>query len=140
MSLIALPVVARLKSFFTSKRFLIPAAIIALLLAIGGGTYLYLNKQTKEAVTSAVQQADSKATIHTLETVTKVQDATITIDVKMDKLREQTIRDYTNVQSKIDTAPAVEREAQVPVIIIDTLNELDRLRGTREPGPTDPSG
>jgi GTP-binding protein EngB required for normal cell division len=136
MPLPALPSALALKSFFTSKKFLIPAAIIALLLAIGGGTYLYLNKAKDEAVEAAVTQADSQHTIRTYETITKVQEATVTVDVKMDKLRDQTIRDYSNVQNRIDTAPQVEREAPVAPLIIDTLNELDRLRALREQDDT----
>lgn len=127
-------------SFFTSKKFLIPLAIVSLLLAIGGGTYFFLNKSKNEAVATAVKGENTKATVQSLETLTKVQDATITIDVKMDKLRDQTIRDYSNVQNRIDNAPIDQRQAQTPALIIDTLNELDRLRSARDTDSSGPSG
>lgn len=128
---IQLPAAAAVKAFFFSKKFLIPAAIIALLLAIGAGTYFYLNKQTNEKVETAVEQADMRATNQTLETASEVQAATVTIDVKMDQLRTQTIRDYEYVRNRIEAAPVEQREAGVPPLIIDTLNELDSLRQTR---------
>lgn len=122
---------AAVKGFLLSKKFLIPAAIIALFLAIGAGTYSYLNKQVVEKVEAAVEQADNRATIQTLETASEVQNATVTIDVKMDQLRNQTIRDYQYVQNRIESAPVETREAPVAPLIIDTLNELDRLRQAR---------
>lgn len=128
---IQLPAAAAVKAFFLSKKFLIPAAIIALLLAIGAGTYFYLNKQTDEKVETAVEQADMRATNQTLETASEVQNATATIDVKMDQLRNQTIRDYQYVQSRIESAPVEQRQAPVAPLIIDTLNDLDRLREAR---------
>ncbi|USM11574.1 hypothetical protein vBCbaSRXM_129 [Citromicrobium phage vB_CbaS-RXM] len=129
---LALPAAATIKAFFLSKRFLIPAGIIALLLAIGAGTYFYINKQTDEKVEMAVEAADSNATIQTYETKAKVDDATVTIDIRMDELERRTIRDYSNVRNQIQAAPVEEREAPVPPLIIDTLNELDRLHGERD--------
>lgn len=139
MPLPALPALAVIKGFFTSKKFLIPAAIITLLLAIGGGTYFYLNKSKDEAVASAVTQADSQHTIRTYETITKVQDATITVDVKMDELRDQTIRDYEYVRNRIEAAPVQQREEAVPSLIIDTLNDIDRLRSERDADGVSPN-
>lgn len=127
-----IPTWLAVKSFFGSKKFLIPAAIIALLLAVGGGTYYYLNHQTKEAVTTAVAGAAKDATIKSYETKDAIQNRVIVIDRKFDDLHDRTVRDYANVRNTIEAAPISERDAQAPRLIIDTLNELDRLRSERE--------
>lgn len=133
--MLALPTFAVAKAFLTSKKFLIPAAIVALLLAIGGGTYLYLKHQTSEAVTSAVEKAGASATIQTYQTNDQVSGAYDIIDQKADATERQTIKDYQYVTYRIDAAPAEQKDAAVPPIIIDTLNELDRLRALRDAGP-----
>ena len=122
------------KSFFTSKKFLIPAAVIALLLAVGGGTYYYLNHQTKELVATKVEQAGNQATIKSYETKDAITTRTIVIDQKFDDLRVRTAQDYTNARNKVEAAPQADRDAQAPALLIDTLNDLDRLRRDRDAG------
>ena len=131
---IHIPAWIGIKAFLSSKKFLIPAAIVLLLLAVGGGTYWYLDKQTKEAVTSAVEQADSNATIKSYETKDEIDKRSQAVDQQFDTLQRRTAQDYNNVRIKAAAAPAEERDAQAPRIIIDNLNELDRLRNDRESG------
>lgn len=121
-----------LKGFFTSKKFLIPAAIVLLVLAIGGGTYFYLNKSKNEAVATAVKAADSNATIKSYETKDAIETRTIVIDRRFDDLQRQTIKDYANVRNTVQNAPETDRNAQAPDLLIDTLNQLDRLRANRD--------
>lgn len=135
-----IPPIAIIKAFLGSKKFLIPAGIVLLLLAIGGGTYLYLNHQTKALVTAAVKQADSTATVKTLETKAKITERSAAVDVRMDKLHTQTTKDYENVRSHIESAPVESKSAAVPALIIDTINELDRLRSVREAADADRTG
>lgn len=127
----ALPAWVGVRAFLGSKKFLIPLAIITLLLAIGGGTYFYLNHQQKEAVTAAVEQADAKATIQTYHTKEIITNRTVEVDRRFDELQRQTTKDYANVRNQIENAPVEERDAQAPALLIDTLNELDRLRQQR---------
>lgn len=134
MPLPALPAWAAAKLFFKSKKFLIPAAVITLLLAIGGGTYFYLNHQTKELVATKVEQVNSQATIKSYETKDAINTRTIVIDRKFDDLRVRTAQDYTNARNKVEAAPQEDRDAQAPHLLIDTLNDLDRLRRDRDAG------
>ena len=134
MVLPALPAMVGIRAFLGSKKFLIPLAIITLLLAIGGGTYFYLNHQQEEAVAAAVETADSNATIRTYETKEIINTRTIEVDRRFDELQRQTIEDYNNVRNQIENAPVEERDAQAPAILVDTLNELDRLRQQRDSG------
>ncbi len=129
-----LPPWANVASFLTSKKFLVPAGVIALLLAIGVGTYFYLNKQTNKLVNSAVENVNLQATNKTLETQAKVQNRAAAVDVKMDALKVQTTKDYEYVRNQIQSAPAEQKAAAVPSLIIDTINELDRLRQNRDAG------
>lgn len=134
MALPALPTWAAAKLFFKSKKFLIPAAVIALLLAIGGGTYFYLNHQQKQAVEAAVTSVNDKATIQTYHTKEIINTRTVEVDRRFDALQRQTIEDYANVRNQIQNAPEAARDAQAPALLIDTLNELDRLRQQRNTG------
>lgn len=139
MPLFTVPTWAAAKLFFKSKKFLIPAVTIALLLAVGGGTYYYLTNQQEKAVTEAVKSADANATIRTYETKEVIYERTIEVDRKFDALEDQTIKDYSNVRNQIETAPPEVRDAQAPALLIDTLNELDRVRRQRETsGVSDP--
>jgi len=131
---LALPALVGVKAFLGSKKFLIPMAIITLLLAIGGGTYFYLNHQQEQAVEAAVETADAKATIQTYETKEIINTRTIEVDRRFDDLQRQTIKDYSNVRNQIETAPVEEREAQAPALLVDTLNQLDRMRQQRRTG------
>jgi citrate lyase gamma subunit len=130
----ALPAWAGIKLFLRSKKFLIPLAIVTLLLSVGAGTYFYLNHQQEQAVAAAVKTADDKATIQTYETKEIINTRTIEVDRRFDDLQRQTIKDYANVRNQIEAAPVEERDAQAPALIIDTLNELDRLRQRRNEG------
>lgn len=132
MPLPALPAWATAKLFFKSKKFLIPAAAVTLLLAVGGGTYFYLNHQTKELVASKVEQVNSQATIKSYETKDAINSRTIVIDRKFDDLRVRTAQDYSHARNKIETAPPAEKDAQAPRLLIDTLNDLDRMRADRD--------
>lgn len=132
MALPSLPAWATVRAFFGSRRFLIPLGIVLFLLAIGGGTYYYLNQQQKRAVATAVEAADSKATIKSFETKDAIETRTIIIDRRFDDLQRQTIKDYANVRNTVQTAPVDQREAQAPALLIDTLNQLDRLRQARD--------
>jgi hypothetical protein len=134
MVLPALPAMVGIKAFLGSKKFLIPVAIITLLLAIGGGTYFYLNHQQKEAVTAAVEAADSNATIQTYETKEIINTRTIEVDRRFEELQRQTIEDYNNVRNQINNAPPADLASPAPPLLIDTLNELDRLRQQRRTG------
>ncbi len=132
MPLPALPAWVGIRAFLGSRKFLIPLAIVLLLLAIGGGTYYYLNQQKEEAVTAAVDAADSKATIQSYETKDAIETRTIVIDRRFDDLQRQTIKDYANVRNTVQDAPADERNAQAPALLVDTLNQLDRMRASRD--------
>lgn len=145
MALPALPAWAGIKLFLKSKKFIIGLIVIALIGAVGFGTYKFLNRQVDDKVELAVGKANDDATIQTYETQGQIDTRTIIIDAQMDRLREQTIRDYSNVQNQIQFAPADQKAAPVPPLIIDTLNSLDRLRNDREnkggvPEPDVPAG
>lgn len=128
------------KRLFTSPYFYVALAFIA----IGTGTFFYLKNDKADAVdqaaATATEQADTKATITTLETQGKVADAFSDIDREADQRRQQTTKDYENVRTRIIYAPADQKEAAVPPLIIDTINELDRLRALRERTAEDPVG
>lgn len=129
-----IPAWVGIRAFLTSKKFLIPAAIILLLLAVGGGTYWYLNKQTNDLVAAKVEQADSNATIKSYEAKEEIDSRTQAVDQKFDTLQRRTAQDYNNARIKANAAPVEERDAQAPRVIIDNLNELDRLRNERDSG------
>lgn len=119
------------KAFFASKKFLIGAGVLALILAVGAGTYFYLDKSKDDAVEAAVEGANDKATVETFKTETIIRDRTVKIDIDMDALREQTIKDYENARSEIAAAPVEAREEPVPDLVIDTLNSLSRMHEAR---------
>lgn len=131
MALISGTTLVAVKAFLTSKKFLIPAAIIAFLLAVGTGTYLYLDHQTEERIEEAVDAADANATIQTLETEGKIRDRSDEIDSKMDELERQTIKDTESVRNQVKNAPKDWRTAPADPVLVDTINELDRLRRNR---------
>lgn len=131
---ISLPTWAAAKLFFKSKKFLIPFATLLLLGAIGGGTYAYLKHSTHEAVQTAVKAADSNATIKSYQTKDIITTRAAEVDRKFDRLHDRTTQDYTNARSHLETAPSEARDAQAPSVIVDTLNELDRLHGERDEG------
>lgn len=124
----AVSIGAKLKSFFSSKWFW----AVLLLISVAGGTYWYLDQSKDEAVATAVKGADTAATIQSHEAKEEVEARTAPIETQYIIKREQTIKDYTNVRNQAAAAPADERNAQAPRLIIDTLNELDRLYGARE--------
>ena len=132
MALPALPAGKVIWAFLGSRKFLIPLAVVLLLLAIGGGTYYYLNQQQKQAVATAVEAADSKATIASYETKDTIERRTVIIDRKFNDIQRQTTEDYANVRNSIQDAPIDERKAQAPALLIDTLNRLDSMRAARD--------
>lgn len=116
------------KTVVTSKWFW--AAL--LLIAVAGGTVVTLNHWKNQAVTTAVTTSNQTATIDTYKTKDAVDTRTQVIDQRFDKKREQTIKDYAHVRNQVQAAPPAERDAQAPRILIDTLNELDRVRSARD--------
>lgn len=106
--------------------------VVLAFLAIGGGTYFVINNWKDDAVATAVQGADQKATTVTLDAKDRINTRTQVIDVKMDGLRNQTTKDYTNARATLQAQPQAERDAPAPRVIIDTINDLDRLRSTRD--------
>lgn len=110
-----------------------PLFYVALaLLALGVGTYVYLDHQTKQAVSSAVQNADSNATIATYQTKEEAEDRLIPLEEKAEQKADQTRKDYAHVRTTIVTATPSSRDAQAPRILVDTVNELERLSRQRE--------
>lgn len=139
-----LPALTGIKLFFSSKKYLIPLAVVLLVAAIGGGTYFYLKHQTQEAVTTAVEGANSKATIETYRTKEIITTRVVEVDKKFDDLRDRTTQDYANARNQLETAPEADRKAQASPVVVGTLNELDRLRASRDsdrvPEPDVPAG
>jgi hypothetical protein len=130
-----IPFLLKVKSFF-GKLFSSPwfYAILAFAaIAVGTGWYLKNDKAeaVEQATEQAFEQAGQEATVKSLEAQTTTQERTQTIDRDFTDLREQTTEDFTNVRNKIDTAPVEARDAPAPRLLIDTLNELDRLRQER---------
>ncbi len=132
---ITLPAKAAVLSFLGSKKFLIPAGIIALLLAVGMGTYFYLGSQTDELVDTAVENAAAQSTIETLETEGEIRDRSDDIDAEFDELERETRKDTEDVRNQVESAPEDQRNAPADPLLVDTINELDRLR--RERGNSD---
>lgn len=106
--------------------------VALLLLAVGTGTYFYLNHQTKEAVKSAVANADSTATIQTYQTKEEAEGRLAPLQEQEQRKAAQTQKDYAHVRTTIITAPSSSRDAQAPRILVDTVNELERLSRSRE--------
>ena len=107
------------------------------IIGIGGGTYFLLNHWKNEAVTTAVSGANDKANVQTMGAKDHINTRSQDIDVKMDGLRQQTTKDYTNARATLNAAPQADRDSPAPRVIIDTLNDLDRLRATRDAPATD---
>lgn len=150
LGLAEIPFLLKAKSFF-SKLFSSPWFYAALIfIAIAAGTFWYLKDDKADAVQQATieatEQADQRATVRSLETKTEVQERTQKIDRDFTELREQTTKDFTNVRNRVENAPVEERNASAPRLLVDTLNELDRLRAERERGadrvhqPDNPEG
>lgn len=136
MALPAIPALAKLGTFFgkvfSSKWLYVALAFIA----IAGGTFYYLKNDKANAVdqatVTATEKANSTATIQSLEAQGKVTERVIVVDRNYTALREQTAKDYANARNSIEAAPVDERDAPAPRLLIDTLNELDRLHQQRE--------
>lgn len=120
------------KTVISSKWLYVALAFIA----IAGGTFYYLKNDKADAVdqatVTATEKANSTATIQSLEAQTKVTDRVVVVDRDYLAKREQTAKDYANARNTIETAPVAERDAPAPRLLIDTLNELDRLHQQRE--------
>lgn len=120
------------KTVFSSKWLYVALAFIA----IAGGTAYYLKHDKERAVDqatiSATEKANTTATVQSLEAQNTVAGRTSVVDTAYVVLREQTAKDYANARNSIEAAPVEERDATAPRVIIDTLNELDRLHQQRE--------
>lgn len=103
-------------------------------LALGVGTYFYLKESTANQVEQAVTNANQGATIKTYQTREEAEAAFADRVQPIEKKAEQTRRDYQNVRNQVQQRPQSERQAAAPPLLIDTLNELDRLRSTRDEG------
>ncbi len=133
------------KKLFTSPWLYVILAFVA----IAGGTFFYLKHDKSAAVESArieaTEQANTSATIQSYEAQTETSNRTHQIDQDYQVRREQTARDYANARNSVQDAPVEERDAPAPRVIIDTLNELDRMHQQRVPPdsvhyPDDPVG
>ncbi len=114
------------KQFFTNKYVLIALAV----LAISGGTYLYIHHDINKQVATKVEQHDDKATIQTLQTKDQAVTASRAIDNKYDALAIKTAKDYDHVRSTV-TSPVVLQSADAPLdpLLLDTFNQLAGLHG-----------
>lgn len=123
---------AKVKGFFkgilTSKW----TYVVLLMVAIGGGIYFTANHWMNKAVSTAVAGADTKATVQSQAAGLEVNTRNQAVDQKADKLKFQTVKDYTNARATLQAAPPASRDAQAPAVIIDTINNLDRLRAARD--------
>ena len=116
---------------FTSKWFWIAFATVAVSIA---GYYAF-HKYVDGRVETAVVDDRKDATIATYQTEAKVNEQVAPIDRQYEAIRHQTQQDYHNVQVRIETASTEQREATTPDLIIDTLNDLSRMRQTGDPDP-----
>lgn len=116
------------KGLFKSPWFYVALAF----LAIGGGTYLYLNHSTKQQVNQAVAHADDQATIDTYHADDKARQMLQPLDEKAEQKAAQTRKDYEHARQNVIAAPTPERQGSAPPLIIGTLNDLDRLSRSRE--------
>ena len=132
----AIPTLASVGTFFGkvfSSKWLYVALAFA---AIAGGTFYYLKHDKANAVdqadVTATEKANTTATIQSLEAQNKTADRAAAVDRDYTAKREQTAKDYANARNSIEAAPVDERDAPAPRLLIDTLNELDRLHQQRE--------
>lgn len=136
MALPAIPVAAKIGNFFRSVLSSKWLYVVLAFAAIAGGTYYYLKHDKESAVdqatVTATEKANSTATIQSLEAQNKASDRGAAVDRDYIAKREQTAKDYANARNTIETAPVEERDAPAPRLLIDTLNELDRLHQQRE--------
>lgn len=117
-------IVAKLKGLIKS-----PWLWAALLLVgVVAGSYVYLKHQTNELVATKIEASQGAATIDAYKTDQQIIYGEQAIDTKFDTIKEIHTKEYNNVRTIIQQAPAEQREAPVPALIIDTLNNLDRLR------------
>lgn len=121
-------VFAKAKSIVTSKWFILAAVC----LAAGGGVYWYLNKTQDAIVEAKVENHDLQASNKTYQTSERVRNAADKVDERYDRIADQTREDYFNVRQDVYEAPVDQRTAPAPTLIIDTLNNLDRVRQQRE--------
>lgn len=107
-----------------------------LLVGVTLGTWWYLKDDKADAVidaeTRGASQANEQANQETRDIEDQLQEATDKIMSDNARLREQAAKDFERVRNRIETAPREQREAGVPPLIIDTLNELDSLREDRD--------
>lgn len=107
---------------------------VLILAAVGGGTAYYLKHDKAEAVKQATNTADQNATNKSFAADSAVNARVQEREQKLIILHDQTVKDYANARATLQAQPAAERDAPAPRILIDTLNQLDRLRGERDAG------
>jgi len=118
----------KVKGFF-GKLFTNKWLWIALLGAVAAYTgYRVFHNYVDNKVETAVVDDRKDATIQTYQAKEKVDEGVADIDRKHDVIREQTIKEYHYVRDQIKAAPAEQREAPSPDLIIDTLNALGGMR------------
>lgn len=119
------------KKLVTSVWFYVALAFLALSI----GTFFYLktdkNNAVEEARTQATEQANNTATIRSFEIESESARRVNQIDQDFQAKRERTIEDFSNVRNTVNNAPIEERDASAPALLIDTLNELDRMQQNR---------
>lgn len=133
----ALGPIGLVKGFFGSYKAKIILVLIAL--AIGAGGFMLIQNRwlMNKNVAAQVANHDQNATIQTLTTKSKVDDASAKIDDQYAQKHEKTEKEYVYVRQAIQSAPADARNAPAPAIIVDTLNHLERLHADAESGVPD---
>lgn len=123
------------RSFF-GKIFSSPWLYVALVfIAVMVGTFYYLKVDKENAVeqatTEAIENAAKEATIESFETKNEIEDRTQEVDEKFIIIRERTVKDFSNARNNVRNKPVDEQVAPTPKLIIDTINELDKLHQQR---------
>jgi uncharacterized protein HemX len=113
--------------------------LVLIALAIGAGGFMVLQNRwlINKNVATQVANHDQNATIQTLTTKSKVDDASAKIDEQFAQKHEKTEKEYIYVRQQIQSAPADARNAPAPAIIVDTLNGLERLHDDAASGVPD---
>lgn len=112
------------KDLFSSKWFWI--VVGSGLLAFGA--YKVASNYVDNKVETAVTDDRKDTTIQTYQAKDQVDSAVAPIDRQHDQIRTNTIKEYHYVRDQIAAAPAEQREAPAPDLIIDTLNALGGMR------------
>lgn len=98
-----------------------------LVVGIGAGTYFYLKHSTNQQIEAAVENSQSEATIDAFKTQDGISFGEQEIDQKYDQKKQKTTEEFNHVRNIIQAAPVEQRQAPVPPLLIDTLNNIDRM-------------